>query len=129
MPGTMVHDASVPALVATATVTANIAASWVQTGRANVKRVRLQVTGTVSGTSPTLDVVIQAADDGSGTNAVTLGRFTQSTATGVNKYIDVDCQKPYMAAVVTVGGTSPSFAGTTVTVEEERYQRTATDAG
>lgn len=129
MPGTMVHDASVPALVATATVTANIAASWVQTGRANVKRVRLQVTGTVSGTSPTLDVVIQAADDSSGTNAVTLGRFTQSTATGVNKFIDVDCQKPYMAAVVTVGGTSPSFAGTTVTVEEERYQRTATDAG
>lgn len=128
MPGTLVHDAAIPAL-SSGTFTTTTNGAWVSTGQVNVKRIRLQVAGAVTGTTPTLDVAIQAADDGSGTNTVTLGRFSQSTAVVASpgKFIDVDGQKPFMRAVLTITGTTPSFGGVTVSVEEERYLRTNTD--
>jgi hypothetical protein len=129
MAGTLVHDAAVTALQATATITTTANGAWINTGRANVKRIRLQATGAVSGSAHTLDVEIQAADDSSGTNTVSLGKFTQTTATlgTTSKYLDVDVQKPWVRAVLTMGSTS-SFAGVTITVEEERYQRTSSDS-
>ena len=70
---------------------------------------KLAVTGTISGTSPTLDVKIQGTDDG-GTNWVDIKSFPQVTGTdGAIKYIRFLCPYKQLRAVIDVGGTSPSY--------------------
>lgn len=74
--------------------------------------------GTVSGTSPTLDVKIQDATDGSGTGAadITGATFTQVTASNSKQklVLKAGSTRGYIRAVQTIAGTSPSFmAGVT----------------
>ena len=131
MPGTLVKDNS-QVLISNQTLTTTTTGSAVLTGRDNVVRVRLQVTGTVSGTSPTLSVEIQGSDtsDFSTDPAVHCGSFNTVTATlGATgeHFLDVDNSKAYLRAVATVGGTTPSFAGVTVDVVEKRYHRKPND--
>lgn len=81
----------------------------------------LQHVGTVSGTTPTLNTVIEHSDDGStGWATVSYGTggagtanaaFTQTTASGlkelrVPEHANV---KRFIRAVNTIGGTTPSF--------------------
>jgi len=71
-----------------------------------VLRVQLDVTA-VSGTSPTLDVVIEDTLDGVNWN--TVGTFAQKTAVGREV---INITTPFADRVrcrFTIGGTSPSF--------------------
>lgn len=75
-------------------------------GPAKTLRVQLDVTA-ASGTSPTLDVVIEDTLDG--TNFNTIGTFTQKTAAGRQV---VDITSPFADRIrvrYTIGGTGPSF--------------------
>ena len=68
---------------------------------------KLAVTGTISGTAPTLDVKIQESDDNSDWTDVK--SFTQVTTTAFVQYIRALPSKKYIRAVADVGGTSPSY--------------------
>ena len=75
-------------------------------GAATTLRAQLDVTAG-SGTSPTLDVVIEDSLDGSNWN--TLGSFTQATGSA-REVINVTTPfGPYLRASWTIGGTTPSF--------------------
>lgn len=83
MPGTFAHDNSAPSLTggfATPLIATTTSTAVGNAARVDVARVRLQ-TGTVTGTTPTLDVEVQACDDPSFVVAnfpiVSLGRFSQ----------------------------------------------------
>ena len=67
----------------------------------------LAVSGTISGTSPTLDVKIQGSND-SGSNWSDIVSFPQMTAAG-KKYVRALTPYKEIRAVIDVGGTSPSF--------------------
>lgn len=72
----------------------------------------LQLVGTVSGTSPTLNGKIQDSADGStGWADVTGATFTEVTASNSSQSIGVDTRacKRYIRYVGTIAGTSPSF--------------------
>ena len=77
-------------------------------------RVELAVAGTVSGTSPTLDVKLQDSADGSSWADTGLA-FAQITATGARQQREWKARKGrgYLRLLGTVGGTSPSFGGVT----------------
>ena len=67
----------------------------------------LSVGGTISGTSPTLDVKIQGSDNG--TDWTDIKSFTQVTTSASVQYIRILCPYKQIRAVVDVGGTSPSY--------------------
>ncbi|SRR5579884_1577416 len=96
------------------TLTANTNSSGIRVGEGAEVHVELAVTGTVSGTSPTLDVKLQDSADGS-SFADTGVAFTQITATGARQQREFKARKGrgYLRLAATVGGTSPSFGGTT----------------
>jgi|tagenome__1003787_1003787.scaffolds.fasta_scaffold20815466_1 hypothetical protein len=97
-----------------ATITANTNGSSFRVGEGAECRVELTVTGTVSGTSPTLDAKIEDSADNS-SFATTGVTFTQITATGARQERQFKARKgrPYIRLALTTGGTSPSFGGTT----------------
>ena len=70
-------------------------------------------TGTVTGTSPTMDCVVQESDaSGSGFAAISPAvTFTQVTTSNnsQSKSVDLLGKKRYMRGVCTIAGTSPSF--------------------
>lgn len=69
----------------------------------------LSVNGTISGTSPTLDIKIQGTNDG-GSNWTDIKSFPQVTGTSpVKKYIRFLAPYDQIRAVIDVGGTSPSY--------------------
>ena len=70
--------------------------------------VKLAVTGTISGTSPTCDVKIQGTDD-AGSNYTDIKSFTQVTTSESVQYIRILCPYKQLRAVVDVGGTTPSY--------------------
>ena len=73
-----------------------------------------QVRGTVTGTSPTLDLKIQESADGvSSFTDVQSGAISQFTTAG-EKRVRVRTTKPYVSVVGTVGGTTPVFPDTEV---------------
>ena len=78
-------------------------------------RVQAEVTGAVSGTSPTLDMKLQDSADGSSW-ADTGVAFPQCTATGYVRQREwtTKAGRPWVRAVSTVGGTTPSFGGHSV---------------
>ncbi len=81
--------------------------AWDGFGRASTLRAQLEVTA-ASGTSPTLDVVIQDSLDGVNWN--TIGTFAQKTGAGQREVINVT--SPFsdrIRARWTLGGTTPSF--------------------
>jgi len=63
-----------------------------------------------SGTSPTLDVIVQSDDNGSMTTPVTVATFTQATGT-TSEWVEVSgaITDDYLRVNYTLGGTSPSF--------------------
>lgn len=67
----------------------------------------LSVTGSITGTSPTLDVKIQGTND-NGSNWSDIASFPQMTAAG-KKYVRALTPYKQIRGVIDVGGTSPSF--------------------
>jgi hypothetical protein len=67
--------------------------------------------GTAAGTTPTLDAVIEGSVDGGTTYFVLTPdtSFTQITATGGEQVRYYEGLPPDIRAVVTIGGTSPTF--------------------
>ncbi len=97
------------------TVTANTNSSGLNVGEGAELRVQLEVAGTVSGTSPTLDVKLQDSADGSSWADTGLA-FAQITATGARQQREWKARKGrgYLRLHGTIGGTgSPSFGGVT----------------
>jgi hypothetical protein len=94
------------------TLTSSTNSAGFSVGEGAELRVQLEVTGTVSGTSPTLDAKLQDSADGS-TYADTGVAFTQVTATGSRQQREFKTKqgRPYVRVATTVGGTSPSFGG------------------
>lgn len=67
--------------------------------------------GTVSGTSPTLDVKVQESDTSGGTYADIAGAtFTQVTASNKSQVINFKRSKRFCKLIGTIAGTTPSFA-------------------
>lgn len=121
-PGTFVEDALAPVLADGTNIDATAAQGWVAVDRPWDCVVVLEP-GTIAGTSGTVDVEIQAADDDSGTNAVTLGSFAQldQDDDGVERILVVSTHKPYMQAVVTIGGDAETPA--VITVRDKTYHQ------
>lgn len=128
MPGTLVQDALAPALHTGATL--NSAGTTTGTA-ADIKaprHVRVQlVSATASGTNPTLDVEIQSSDDSNFGSFSTLAKFTQTTTASLTKYVQAYCPHRYVRAKVVLGGTSPSFASSTIKVVEPHFRRQPSD--
>ena len=97
------------------TLTSNTNSAGFNVGEGAELRVQLEVAGTVSGTSPTLDAKLQDSADGS-TWADTGVSFTQVTASGSRQQRELKTKqgRPYVRVAATVGGTSPSFGGVSV---------------
>lgn len=129
MPGTLVKDSLEPVLLnATASTSGNDTAVEVDFPH-DVQAVAV-VTGTVTGTSPTLDIEIQGADDsGFTTNVVSYGRFKQLVAADASSATThvLQCRiyKKYVRTVRAVGGTSPVFTTTKVVLRSREWQRSA----
>lgn len=68
--------------------------------------------GTVSGTTPTLDVKVQDSADNSSFADVTGLAFTQVTASTNSQALLLDTRalRQYIQLVCTIGGTTPSFS-------------------
>ena len=94
------------------TLTSSTNSSGFNVGEGAELRVQLEVAGTVSGTSPTLDVKLQDSADGSSW-ADTGVAFTQVTATGSRQQREFRTKqgRPHVRLAATAGGTSPSFGG------------------
>ncbi len=131
MPGTVVRDTLAPNLASGATLNAAGSTNGTAYEIGWVGDVQFElVAATATGTTPTLDVTIQGADDsGFTSNVVTLGRFSQSSAVGT-KQLNCYVGKRYVRAVVVLGGTTPSFAGSTITPvpKHDRRVRATTTA-
>jgi hypothetical protein len=80
------------------------------------------VTGTVTGTTPTLDVNLEASDsatfaDTTALPTVSLGRFERfGDEDNATKHMRFYTNKRYVRAQVITGGTTPVFTGTTAKV-------------
>ena len=96
------------------TATATQTGSDVDTKGYNSAAVVLEV-GTVSGTTPTLDVKVQECATSGGTYTDISGAtFTQVTATDNSQILRIEglgtSRQRYLKVVGTIAGTSPSFA-------------------
>ena len=69
--------------------------------------VELAVTGTISGTSPTLDCKVQGSDNGSDWTDIV--SFTQVTTSASKQRKRILCPYKYIRGVANKGGTSPSY--------------------
>lgn len=76
--------------------------------------------GTVSGTTPTLDLKVQDSDDDSTYADISGATFAQLTAAG-REEIHFRTNKRYVRVVATIGGTTPSFTFSVVILGYERY--------
>ena len=117
-------------LLSSATNTSTTTGSWVSTIKGPTQPILggsegydkmsvYQTIGTVSGTTPTLDLTIEGSLDG-GTTAFTLTpnqawtQVTSSTNKQVRHYKDLP---PLVRAVATIAGSSPTFASHEVKAE------------
>lgn len=129
MPGTLVRDTLAPVLSAGVTLNAagTTSGTVIEVDKPGDVRIFL-VTGTVTGTTPTADVEIKAADDlAFSVNVVSLGRFgtlTGGSQSATTHIMDTRCDKAYMRATVILGGTTPVYTGTTITVRQGDDRRT-----
>lgn len=84
-------------------------------------------TSTVTGTSPTLTVIITASDTSDfSDDVVTVATLTSTGANEDNKTYGVNAKvyKKYVKAGVTVGGTSPVYTSSTLYITPPHYKRT-----
>jgi hypothetical protein len=102
-------------------LSANQTGSWFDLGKggvANFFDVRVY-SPTVTGTGPTLLVQFDFGDDGSTVKNSVVALPATVITTGSPNVLDkrLRTQNRYVRVVLTVGGTSPNFGTTTVTVE------------
>lgn len=100
-PITSIRKAAAGALTATANT------NKVNAGGYGTAKAFLNITA-VSGTTPTLVVKFQDSFDGTNWVDVASGAFSSQNATGINSLV-LSNVGPYLRAVQTVGGSSPSF--------------------
>ncbi len=127
MPGTYATDALETNLLTGATLnsagtTSSTAVEVDWTGVAEF----VLTAATATGTTPTLDVVIQGSETSGFGSSVNLGAFSQQTATGT-KYLVADVRSKYIRASVKLGGTTPSFASSTLYLRPTRYNWSKTN--
>ena len=93
--------------------TASLNGSWVDIGEYEGDILLVMPVGTVSGTSPTLAVKLEDADDSSGTNSADLAGAafsTQTTGPLVKQLaFSANSSRRWVRVVSTLGGTTPSF--------------------
>lgn len=128
--GTYVSDANVANLATGATLNAagSTNGTAVQVDRPHEVGVVVE-TGTVTGTTPTITVVIQASDDsGFSTGVVEVATVTGSGGSQSNQrwMANAYINKKYVRAAVTLAGTSPVYTGTTIRLQSPHYFRTST---
>lgn len=134
MPGSQVRDALAPALHTG--VTLNAAGSTngtaIQVDKPQQVRVIVTYPATVTGTTPTADIEIQASNDSTfSTGVVSEGRFKQGSGgsqANVVAVLETRITKRYARAVVTLGGTTPVYTGLTIFVHEDSYKVQDTDS-
>lgn len=93
--------------VASAAITSNTTTATITPTYGFTYQVNIPVTA-VSGTSPTMDVVVQESDDG-GTNWYDVYWFPRITATGIYRSPAIQMTGNRIRYVQVFGGTSPSF--------------------
>lgn len=130
MPGTLVSDALAPVLLSSTTTPAGswdaaetVTGPWVEVPIPAEVSIEA-VIGTVTGGDTNLSIEIQGADDSSGTNLVSYGKFDDIAAGDSNevRYLQARVYKKYVRAVgVSVG--AAVVAAATVTVRQPHYQR------
>lgn len=137
---TLVDGADFVQTLPSAARTANATGSWVHVGNAISAVVVIDI-GAVSGTSPTLDIKLQQATTNTGTGAkdITGATLPQITASGANKQFAIEINPDvldsangyqFIAPVLTVGGTSPSFTcNATVILFGKRFPTATSLAG
>lgn len=128
MPGALAHDANAVKLIATSdTVTGNVTGTGKEVDKPGNVTVRLVTPGTVGGTSPTLNVRIESSSKSDfSSDVVVEGEFKQISGSNASqqnltKYLRVRCDKAYMRAVLTTGGTSPVYTGLLIDVNTEHF--------
>src|SRR5215207_7285594 len=133
MPGTLVRDALAANLATGATLNAAGTTNGTAVEIAKPGDVTVYInTSTVTGTTPTLQVTIQGADDsGFTTNVVSIGAFpvtsgSAAAQSSIERKLSTYIGKRYVRAAVTLGGTSPVYTGTTITVRERNDRRNQT---
>ena len=120
--------------VASATITATATTAAFTPTFGSCYEINIPVTA-VSGTTPTLDVVVQESDDG-GTNWFDVYAFPRITATGMYRSPKLLLTGNRVRYVQTVAGTSPSFtrgvnrvqASDSVTVLRQIFDRAVVNA-
>jgi len=130
MPGTLVSDANAANLFDGSTLNSAGSTNGTAVDLHWPREVQVRIeTSAVTGTSPTLDVTIQGADDsGFSSGVVDICKFPQiGDEDDATKVIDgVFIDKQYVRAVVVVGGTSPVYTSSTCTLHDPGYQRVRT---
>lgn len=125
--GTNVRDANADNLLTGATLNAagTTAATAVQIDRPGWVGFEL-ITSTVTGTSPTLTVILTASDTSDfSDDVVTVATLTSTGASEDNKtYLATAyCNKKYIKAGVTLGGTSPVYTSSTLKMTQPHVGR------
>lgn len=130
MPGTLVTDALAPELYDGTAITSNTTTNGDWTEVKHPAEVAIEVaTGTQTGTDLTVDIEIQGADDDSGTNSVSYGRFAtlDDDDDDVRRILNARVYKPYMRAVIITDTSTGSPSATpTITVVQPHLRREAT---
>lgn len=136
MPGTYVRDTNGPNLFAGSTLNAagSTNGTAVECDAAGTDVTFVISTGTVTGTTPTLSVNIQAAENlAFDEGVVSLGQFPVSSGTGAaqsdlerSMTVHVPARKRFLRAGVTLGGTSPVYTGSTCVPSIKHYHRVYT---
>ena len=83
--------------------------------------------GTVTGTTPTLNVKMQESDDNTTFLDIAGATFTQVTATTARQVIRFLRGKRYCRCVATIAGTTPSFAMGLDLFAQKKYGANAAD--
>lgn len=122
-PGTLVRDANAPTLQATGNVSSDTTGSWVQVDRPCDVQVVMDL-GTIASGVTGFDVEVQGADDSSGTNTVSYGRFDTVGASDddTTRVLHASVYKPYMRAVMDHSGTGN--VGVTIKVRQPHDRKT-----
>jgi|CXWL01.1.fsa_nt_gi hypothetical protein len=127
MPGTLAQDSLAPNLLAGATLNAAGTTNGTIVTLDRPGEVAFVLTfGTVSGTSPTADVTVQGSDSSTfASGVITYGQIeTSGTQTGLVRQISARAYHKYVRAIVTLGGTSPVYTGSTLVPRQPHDRRT-----
>lgn len=129
MPGTYARDALAPNLFTGATLNAagTTAGTIVDLSAEGTDVMFEIVTGTVTGTTPTLNVEIEASPSPTfASGVVSLGKFDQiGDEDAVTRRFTTFVPLRYVRAQVVIAGTTPVYTGSTLTPRTKHDRRTA----